>query len=150
MDKVTPVKFNVIIVQASLVTLCCQQKQSMTEGWTDGQTMDKIILTLVTHNNKNDMILSIWINIVWRSNRSHSSVSACLMSFDHLQMPVTAGLIFRVLEWPLSAVCSLFCFVLSLFHLQICFSLHLFLFCEGPCHFLRVTSYWARYFFLVS
>ena len=35
MDKVTPVKFNVIIVQVSLVTLWCQQKQSMMEGWTD-------------------------------------------------------------------------------------------------------------------
>ena len=40
MDKVTPVKFNVIIVQVSLVMLWCQQKQSMTEGWTDGRTDD--------------------------------------------------------------------------------------------------------------
>ena len=42
-----------LIVQVSLVTFWCQQKQNMTEGWTDGQTMDEMILTLVTHNNKN-------------------------------------------------------------------------------------------------
>ena len=55
MDKVTPVwTFNVIIVQVSLVTLWCQQKQSMTEGWTDGQTMDEIILILVTQDNNNE------------------------------------------------------------------------------------------------
>ena len=34
------------IVQVSLVTLWCQQKQSMTEGWMDGLTMDEMILTL--------------------------------------------------------------------------------------------------------
>ena len=50
----TPVKFNVIIVQVSLVTLWCQQKQRMTEGWTDGHTMDKMILILVKHDNNND------------------------------------------------------------------------------------------------
>ena len=52
-----------------------------------------------------------------------------------------------MLEWPLCAVCFVFCSVLSLFHLRICFSLRLFLFCQGRRHFSRVTSYWARYFF---
>ena len=42
------------IVQVSLVTLWCQQKQSMTEGWTERQTMDEMILILVTHDNNND------------------------------------------------------------------------------------------------
>ena len=40
MDKVIPVKFNVIIVQVSLVTLWCQQKQSMIDVEMDGQTDD--------------------------------------------------------------------------------------------------------------
>ena len=39
------------------------------------------------------IILSIRIDIVWRSHRSHSSASASLLSFDHLQMPAMAGLI---------------------------------------------------------
>ena len=38
-------------------------------------------------------ILSIRIDIVCRSHRSHSSASACLLSSDHLQMPAMASLI---------------------------------------------------------
>ena len=57
------------------------------------------------------------------------------MSFDHLQVPDTAGGISNRVEWPLCAICFLFCFVLSLFHLWICFSLRLFLFCQGRRHF---------------
>ena len=38
-------------------------------------------------------ILSIRIDIVWQNDRSHSSASACLLSFDHLQMPAMACLI---------------------------------------------------------
>ena len=39
MDKVIPVKFNVIIVQVSLVTLWCQQKAKH-DGGMDGRTDD--------------------------------------------------------------------------------------------------------------
>ena len=39
-DKLTPVKSNVIIVQVSLVTLWCQQKQSMIDRGMDGRTDD--------------------------------------------------------------------------------------------------------------
>ena len=39
-DNLTPVKSNVIIVQVSLVTLWCQQKQSMIDRGIDGRTDD--------------------------------------------------------------------------------------------------------------
>ena len=83
------------------------------------------------------MQLGEWMSdVIWTfSNASHNRP-------DNFQ---------TVLEWPLCAVCSVFCFVLSLFHLRICFSLRLFLFCQGRLHFLQVTSYRARYiFFLVG
>ena len=63
MDKVIPLKFNVIIVQVSLVMLWCQHKQSMMEGWTDWQTMDETILTLVTHNNNYFIVVIVSNNI---------------------------------------------------------------------------------------
>ena len=90
--------------------------------------------------------------IVWRSRRSRwrSSASACLMSFDHLQVPDTAGGISNRKEWPLCAICFLFCFVLSLFHLWICFSLRLFLFCQGCRHFFAGYELPSSIFFFRS
>ena len=45
MDKVIPLKFNVIIVQVSLVMLWCQHKQSMMEnGRTDRRWTKRSLL----------------------------------------------------------------------------------------------------------
>ena len=106
--------------------------------------MDEMIFTLVTHNNNNDIILRSW-SILFDEVVGHAAqlvgVWCHLTIFKCQPRPAWFP---NVLEWPL---CSIFCFVLSLFHLWICFSLRLFLFCQGRRHFLRDTSYGARFFF---
>ena len=106
--------------------------------------MDEMIFTLVTHNNNNDIILrsgSILFDKVVGHAAQRVHVWCHLTIFKCRPWPAWFP---TVLEWPL---CSIFCFVLSLFHLRICFSLRLFLFCQGRRHFLRDTSYRAQYFF---
>ena len=109
--------------------------------------MDEMIFTLVTHNNNNDIILWSW-SILFDEVVGHAAqrvhVWCHLTIFKCRPRPAWFPI---VLEWPL---CSIFCFVLSLFHLRICFSLRLFLFCQGRRHFLQDTSYRARFFFLVG
>ena len=148
MDKVIPVKFNVIYcssVTCHVVVLAKAKHDGGMDGRIEDGRNDHYF------SDKNDTPDRHCL-IVWRSRRarSRSSASACLMSFDHLQVADTAGGISNRVEWPLCAICFLFCFVLSLFHLWICFSLRLFLFCQGRRHFLRVTNYRARYFFFRS
>ena len=89
------------IVQVSLVTFWCQQKQNMTEGWTDGQTMDEMILTLVTHNNKNH---SEWhkMDIVSRSRASRRSRSRRWAIFKWQPWPAAFTAVFGM-----TALCSL-------------------------------------------
>ena len=57
-------------------------------------------------------ILSIRIDIIWQSHRSNSSASACLLSFDHLQMPAMAGLISNLVGMTAlyGLLCILLCF----------------------------------------
>ena len=101
----------------------------------------------MTHNNNNDIILRSW-SILFDEVVGHAAQQVriwCHLTIFKCQ-PRPAWFP-TVLEWPL---CSIFCFILSLFHLRICFSLRLFLFCQGRRHFLQDTSYRARYFFFWS
>ena len=111
--------------------------------------MDEMIFTLVTHNNNNDIILrseSILFDEVVGHAAQRVHVWCHLTIFKCQPRPAWLS---TVLEWPL---CSIFCFVLSLFHLRICFSLRLFLFCKGRRHFcgIRVTEldicFWSEIF----
>ena len=44
-------------------SVTCHDKESMMEGWTNGQTMDETILTLVTHNNNYVIVVIVSNNI---------------------------------------------------------------------------------------
>ena len=82
--------------------------------------MDDMIYTLVTHNNNNDIILrsgSILFDEVVGHAAQRVHVWCHLTIFKCQPRPAWFP---TVLEWPL---CSIFCFVLSLFQLWICFSL---------------------------
>ena len=179
MDKVIPdskIQCYLILLKCHLSRyLWCQQKQSMTEGWTGGQTMEEMILTLVTHNNNNDITFSIWIDFVWRSrsrqavyrsrSRTVTQLSKKCMS-DVIQMPATAGRISN--RVAMITLCGLLRILLcvamitlcGLLRILLCFELvpppNLLLFTfvyvlpRLPPFFLRVTCYRARYFFSVG
>ena len=102
----------------------------------DRQTMDEMIFTLVTHNSNNDIILWSW-SILFDEVVGHAAQRVRI--WYHLTIfkcqPQPAWFP-TVLEWPL---CSIFCFVLSLFHLRICFSLRFFFVLPRP------PPFFARY-----